>query len=106
MLLKGEVIRKILGTKLNSNEPRGKQRGPSIKMKGKPMSYAEEIRYLGFIFDEKMSFKRHIQNAPGKAKQHFYVIRRAAKANWSFGLEYLRTLYKRIGECIMLYGAV
>lgn len=81
MFLKEKVITEALVTYMDSNEPREVQRNPFIKMKGKPISYDKEFRYLGFILDDQLSFRKDIQYAAGKGKQHFHMIRRAAKAN-------------------------
>ena len=74
-------------------------------MKGEPVGYVKEFRYLGVILDEKLSFIQHFRYVSEKAVKTFCMVRRAAKANWGLGSKALLTLYKGVGEAILLYGA-
>ena len=65
----------------------------------------KEFRYLGIILDGKLSFDKHLKYVAEKATKIFYMIRRAAKANWGLGFKTLKTLYTGVGESILLYGA-
>ena len=69
------------------------------------VGYVKEFRYLGVILDEKLSFIQHLKYVSEKAVKTFCMVRRAAKANWGFGYKALITLYKGVGEAILLYGA-
>ena len=67
------------------------QRAPTVKMKGQPIGYVKEFRYLGIVLDEKLSFDKHIKYVADKATKVFYMIRRAAQANWGLGFKTLKT---------------
>jgi hypothetical protein len=74
------------------------QRAPTIKMKGQPIGYVKEFRYLGFILDEKLSFESHLKYVAEKATKIFYKVRRVAQANWGLGFKTLKTLYSGVLE--------
>lgn len=82
-----------------------KGRQPIVKLYGESIQYAKEIRYLGVILDESLSFKPHIESACKKAISIFHKVSSISKANWGLRFREILTIYKGIGEAILLYGA-
>lgn len=54
----------------------GKQIGTKINVLGKEIKSKKEMKVLGIIFDEKMSWNTHINTVIEKAKRNLYAIRR------------------------------
>ena len=88
MLLKGVLARK-----------------PAVKMNGRNLEMVVQHTYLGVIIDEKLSFRNHLVQAANKATAAFQKIRRVVRAEWGFSGKALTTLYRGVGESILLYGA-
>lgn len=80
------------------------RRPPIVKIRNQTVQHVQTYKYLGVVLDEKLSFKSHIEYACKKAVDAFYKIGRIGKANWGLGYRSLLTIYKGLGEAILLYG--
>lgn len=80
-------------------------RKPIVKIGGANIEYVTKHTYLGIVLDEKLSFNQHLEQVSKKTTAVFYKIRRVVRASWGFDSKALTTLYKGLGEALLLYGA-
>src|SRR5579859_7580749 len=57
---------------------------------------ANEAKYLGVIFDRKLSFKHHIQDASKKGTSFALTMSRMAKHTWRAAYQQTRTLFTSV----------
>ena len=51
------------------------------------------LKYLGIIFDSKLSFKEHINYMAEKCTQLIFALSKSAKLNWGLKHAALKTIY-------------
>ena len=67
---------------------------------------ANEAKYLGVIFDHKLSFRQHIQYAAKKGTKFGLAISRIAKCTWGAAYQQTRTLFTSVAAPRMDYAAI
>lgn len=55
-------------------------RRPTIKLKGKNIKYTEEIKYLGLLLDEKMTWQKHLNAVKDRVIKLQFKLARVSKA--------------------------
>ncbi|KAJ2939998.1 hypothetical protein O0L34_g14030 [Tuta absoluta] len=78
---------------------------PHLSMGGIDIGMSREIKMLGVIFDDKLTFNMHVAYTCKKAINIFKQLSRAAKASWGLHPEVIRTIYTATIEPIILYAA-
>jgi hypothetical protein len=63
------------------------------------------IRYLGIIFDNKMTFKEHVKYIEEKCTKLIFSLSRSAKLSWGLQHKALKTIYAGGTLPLILYGA-
>ena len=53
-----------------------------LKVYGKPFQYVDQVRYLGVIFDSKLSWDPHVKQVIKNAKRNLIIYSAAVKATW------------------------
>lgn len=66
---------------------------------------AKEIRYLGIIFDEKLSFQSHIQKTASKCFHKLQELRRLCTRTWGTESDILQKLCSSVIEPAVYFGA-
>ena len=61
----------------------------------------DEVKFLGIIFDERLSWDKHVENLYKRLKSAIAVIKRIKPC---IGKENFKTLYFTLFECHILYG--
>ena len=81
---------------------------PSKKLKlyGKEIEYTKSTKYLGVIFDEKLTFKEHFEEKIKNAKRALHIARRAFSRNWGPDPKKIKYLYTGIIRPTITYGAI
>ena len=62
-------------------------------------------KYLGIIFDRKLTFKEHINYITAKCTKVIFSLSKAAKLNWGLNHKALKTIYLGGILLLLLYGA-
>lgn len=78
---------------------------PILHMGGVDIDLTNELKVLGLIIDNKLTFNRHVAEISKKAIGFYRRLSRVAKVHWGLNPEILRTLYNAVVEPIMLYAA-
>ena len=75
-----------------------------IKMNGKEIPYSTQAKYLGVIFDQKLTFKQHILNKVKKAKSLLIKAKSAIGQLWGPKPSLMRWAYTGIVRPMLIYG--
>ena len=78
---------------------------PSLEIKKTTINPAEEMKYLGIVFDSRMTFTSHLNKLITKAGRRLNTIRRLTRTHWGTAPTIIRTLYRSCVEPIIKYGA-
>ncbi|XP_047997724.1 uncharacterized protein LOC125235264 [Leguminivora glycinivorella] len=74
-------------------------------MGGVDLELSKEIKILGLIIDEKLTFNQHVLATCRKATAIHKQLTRAAKVSWGLQPEIIRTIYTAVIEPIIMYAA-
>ncbi|XP_063378586.1 uncharacterized protein LOC134665540 [Cydia fagiglandana] len=78
---------------------------PRLCMGGINIGMVKEIKMLGVVIDNKLTFNEHVSNVCKKAVGIHKQLSRAAKASWGLHPEVIKTIYVATVEPIVLYAA-
>ena len=82
-----------------------KGRLPTIKINGRNVKYAQQVKYLGVIIDEKLNFVAHARYIRSKITQYIASIRRVATQKWGMKTHIVKVLYGAVALPIVRYGS-
>ncbi|XP_047522946.1 uncharacterized protein LOC125061514 [Pieris napi] len=74
-------------------------------MAGENIKMSKEVKILGLIIDDKLTFNSHVAQITKKTIDLFKRVDRAAKTTWGIHPEITRTVYTAVVEPITLYAA-
>jgi hypothetical protein len=63
------------------------------------------LKYLGIIFDSKLTFREHINYMAEKCTKLIFALSKSAKINWRLKQTFLKTIYTGGIILLLLYGA-
>src|SRR5579859_4871418 len=113
MLKKGERWRKMNGAKFETDKYTlvhftRARRNPTagIHIGNITIKPTNEAKYLGVLFDRKLSFQHHIQHAAKKGTKFALAISRIAKCTRGPAYQQTRTLFTSVAAPRMDYAAV
>ncbi|XP_063835567.1 uncharacterized protein LOC135084759 [Ostrinia nubilalis] len=78
---------------------------PLLTMGGVNIEVSKEVKLLGVIIDEKLTFNTHVATQCKKALDIYKQLSKAAKVNWGLHPEVIRTIYIATVEPIIMYAA-
>jgi ribonuclease HI len=78
----------------------------SITIGNTTIEPSQEARYLGVIFDRKLTFNQHVQHAAKAGTKFSIAISRVAKSTWGISYEQSRMLFKAVAAARMDYAAI
>ena len=79
---------------------------PILTMNGNIIEYVDTFKYLGIIFDSKLSWQPHIKALANKAKATTFITRRMVGKQWGLNPRTVRWMYTAIIRPILTYGCV
>ena len=103
-LLQAEIWRKKHGAQFETSkyilvhftcDPK-KTTESTILTNGSTTIPSMEERYLGVVFDEKLTFKSHLQNITKKGTKVAMALARITKCNWRIPYQYARQLFNSV----------
>jgi hypothetical protein len=71
----------------------GDNRTLNIYLNNKHLEQVFEIQYLGFYFDSRFSFDRHVDCITGKCTLIINMLAKSAKLKWGIGHRALKVIY-------------
>jgi ribonuclease HI len=76
-----------------------------IYLNNKPLIQVHSMKYLGIIFDSKLTFREHINYMVEKCTKLIFALSKSAKLNWGLKNAALKTIYTGGILPLLLYGA-
>jgi len=74
-------------------------------LNNKPLLQVHSLKYLGIIFDNKLTFREHINYMAEKCTKFVFALSKSAKLNWGLNHAALKTKYTGGIIPLLLYGA-
>jgi ribonuclease HI len=90
---------------LMSCRKRKERKKIEIYVNNKITEQVNSIKYLGIIFDSKMTFREHVNHIEEKCKKLIFILAKSAKLTWGLKHEALKTIYMGGILPLILYGA-
>ena len=80
-------------------------RNPTIRMAGHSLACVTEVRYLGILIGERMSFHCHFRHVREKLTSTVAMFRRVLRRDWGLGRSAIQVLMRGLFQACALYGA-
>jgi len=74
-------------------------------LNNQPLIQVHSMKYLGIIFDRKLTFREHINYMAEKCTKLIFAPSKSAKFNWGLKHAALKTIYTGGILPLLLYGA-
>ena len=85
---------------LMTRRKRNEHKEIAIYLNNRTIPQVERIKYLGIIFDRKLTFKEHINYVTNKCTKLIFTLVKSAKLNWGLNHKARETIY--LGEILPL----
>ena len=79
---------------------------PVLRLGGKNIKFVKEHKFLGLIWDSKLSFKSHVTYLKKKCNQALNLIRVLSYSNWGSDTKTLLKLFRSLVRSKMDYGSI
>ena len=79
---------------------------PELKIYGKPIKIVKETKFLGLIFDSKLSFIPHINALKVKCTKALDIIKVVSSTDWGADRSVLLNLYRSLVRSKLDYGCI
>ena len=79
---------------------------PVLTLGGQPIPVVEETKFLGVIFDKKLTFIPHIKKLKAKCQKALNLLRVVAHTDWGADKKILLNLYRTIVRSKLDYGCI
>jgi ribonuclease HI len=90
---------------LMTHRKRREKKEVEIYLNNKILKQVNIIKYLGIIFDSKLTFREHINYVEEKCTKLIFQLSKSAKITWGLKNEALKTIYTGGILPLLLYGA-
>ena len=78
------------------NRKKGEPMPSNLKLNGQEIPFVEHFTYLGVTFDDKLSWKKHIEERVKKCKRDLMVARKLVSTTWGLTPDRMTWLYQSI----------
>ena len=85
---------------------RGIHPHPELKLNNSVLPYVENVRYLGLIFDHKLTWKQHILDLKRRCNKALNLIRVLGHTSWGADRTSLLRIYRSIVRSKLDYGSI
>jgi hypothetical protein len=90
---------------LQENKIKKKKKEVEIYLHNKLLAQVNSIKYLGIIFDDKMTFRDHVNHVEEKCTKLISALSKSAKVTWGLKHEAWKIIYTGGILPLILYGA-
>jgi ribonuclease HI len=84
---------------------RKKQQNIKIKIHGNEISIENEVKFLGMIFDSKLTWNAHINSLVAKCVSRINLMRSVTSHSWGASKSVLLTIYRALVRSRLDYGS-
>ena len=85
---------------------RGLHPDPVLNIYGSPIPVVEEAKFLGLLFDKKLSFIPHIKALKAKCLKALDILKVLSNTNWGGDRPVLLNLYRSLVRSKLDYGSI
>jgi ribonuclease HI len=78
----------------------------NISLKGIPLKVKGSVKFLGMIFDQRLTWCEHIKYIKAKTQRRINLLRAVAGSNWGASSQTLLILYKLLIRSLLDYGDI
>lgn len=78
----------------------------TLTMGGVELTLSSSIKYLGVIFDQKLTWKLHQEHVSNRARSALFACRKMVGRSWGLNPKIIEWLYKTIVRPIISYAAL
>lgn len=78
----------------------------SLRLYGRVLQRVSVFRFLGVLFDSKLTWGEHITKIMGKCQKVLNVMRCLSGTTWGAGFMALKTIYVTMIRSVVNYGSV
>ena len=78
----------------------------NLLMNGKKIDITPTFKYLGIIFDQKLSWREHVNHVSEKTTRWLMILKSAVSFKWGLSPWTIKTIYERAVQPMMNYGAI
>lgn len=78
----------------------------NLRLGDKQIEYVEDVKFLGMIFDQKLTWKKHINYIEDRCKHRLNVMRAISGVDWGASKETLLMIYRAMIRSIIDYGCI
>ena len=81
---------------------------PEIKLfiDGKEIPVVKEVKFLGVVFDTKLTWSKHIDLTVQKCQKRINILKAVTSQQWGASKKILLTMYKALIRSILDYGCI
>jgi len=79
---------------------------PQLFLNGSPIPVVQEVKFLGVIFDKKLSFLPHLRYLKNKCTKAINLLRIVAHTSWGADQQTLLHLYRSLIRSKLDYGCI
>ena len=76
----------------------------SLTIQGTPVQLAPQVKFLGVTYDQRLSWRPHINSVVERTKAPYNVMRNVSAQSWGASKKALLTLYKALVRSRLDYG--
>ena len=85
---------------------RGMHPEPSLHMNNTPIQVVPEFKFLGVIFDQKLTFIQHVRALKKKCQKALNLLKVVAHSDWGADRKVLLRLYRSLIRSKLDYGSI
>ena len=79
---------------------------PRLYLRGELLKYKQSCKFLGITFDNKLTFKEHIEDITSRCKKRLNILKALRGQNWGASPETILYTYKSYIRPILEYSAI
>ena len=88
------------------SQRRGLYPDPSLTLNGGQIPVVDQTKFLGIIFDKKLSFKPHIQSVRAKCLRALNILKVVSRMDWGGDRTVLLKIYRSLIRSKLDYGSI
>uniref|UniRef100_A0A3B3BBF5 Reverse transcriptase domain-containing protein n=1 Tax=Oryzias melastigma TaxID=30732 RepID=A0A3B3BBF5_ORYME len=77
-----------------------------LRLYGEEIERVNSFKFLGVIFDARLTWKKHVDNIESKCKKVINVMRCVAGRDWGASCSALKRIYQALIKSVLDYGSV
>ena len=78
----------------------------NLTLYGEPLKIYSQVKFLGIIFDSKLTFQKHFEDILERCNNRYYHLRLLANKKWGPSPATLIQIYKQCVRPIFEYGSL